>query len=811
MDQKVTIFKNVTSVDTPYFVSIEKILDRIKKGNSKELITSIRAEKDKDARNEIKKNLPAICFSGLFSKRSAKSLEEHSGIICLDFDDFKTKKEMNECKSDLAGDDFVLSVFISPSGDGLKVLVKIPKNADEHKLYFDALADYFSMDEFDMSCSDVSRVCYESYDPKIYINYDSDIWEEKADREELEVVETVETSKPYTQTIEVDDVSEKIKGLEKWWLRKTGGLVSGNRNNNMFVLCAALNEFGIPMHEADAFVTSMAEKGFSTREIRITLNSAYSDTAKFGTKVFEDRSKVSEYASMIRKGETKAEVKKKLIEREGIDPEVVDDIVTTVTEKSKEMVDVFWTKSDKGKITMSPYEFSNFLEGNGYSQYKPFNGDKYVFIQQRSNFLHNVLEVDIKKFVLNDYLRQLDDKSIFNFFASNTKFFKGDFLDLLPETTVETMRDTPTTAHLYYKNCVVIVTKDGVETVDYADFGSLVWADQVIDREYAKAKWKGCDFDIFVNDLADSEKDRKQAIRSAIGYLLHDYKDEKNAKAVILNDEVISDNPEGGTGKGLFVKSIGKMKNTVTIEGKSFNSKERFSYQTVKPDTQIISYDDVKHNFDFESLFSIITEGITLEYKNQGAMKIDFKDSPKIVITTNYAIGGKGNSHDRRRWELEFSQVYTKEEGGMTPYKRLGRRLFGDWDEEEWMRFDNYMIDCLQLFLEKGKIDSEFKNMAQRKFHSETNKYFAEWADDKANRYTNSLDSPHLRQEMFNDFVMMNPDFRNMKRNTFYDWIHIFGKYKYNSKCKEKRLKEGVHYTFVDKTPKPKQSKMNLN
>jgi len=41
-------------------------------------------------------------------------------------------------------------------------------------------------------------------------------------------------------------------------------------------------------------------------------------------------------------------------------------------------------------------------------------------------------------------------------------------------------------------------------------------------------------------------------------------------------------------------------------------------------------------------LFSVVTEGLTLEKKNKDAIKIPFSKSPKIAITTNYAIKGSG-------------------------------------------------------------------------------------------------------------------------------------------------------------------------
>ena len=82
------------------------------------------------------------------------------------------------------------------------------------------------------------------------------------------------------------------------------------------------------------------------------------------------------------------------------------------------------------------------------------------------------------------------------------------------------------------------------------------------------------------------------------------------------------------------------------IDGKCFDKNKAFAYQTVSVSTQVLVFDDVKKNLDFEGLFSLVTEGITLEKKNKDAVKLDFYSSPKIVITTNYAISGKGNSNE---------------------------------------------------------------------------------------------------------------------------------------------------------------------
>ena len=141
MKKEVTIFKNILETDAPFHREVTFILDRIKQGKNKELIKSIRAEKDKTKRNELKKRLPSICFSGTFNKRADSSLILHSGLICLDLDGYSKKKELEEDRAKFKKSKFVYAVFVSPSGNGLKVLVQIPQEADNHKKYFNGIQE----------------------------------------------------------------------------------------------------------------------------------------------------------------------------------------------------------------------------------------------------------------------------------------------------------------------------------------------------------------------------------------------------------------------------------------------------------------------------------------------------------------------------------------------------------------------------------------------------------------------------------------------------------------------------------------------
>lgn len=758
---QVTIFSNIKETSVPFYRDVLAILSRVKEGKSKDIVRKIRLEKDKELRNKLKQELPAICFSGTFSKREDSALMEHSGLICLDFDNFPSSDEILAKKDELANDPYTFSVFISPSGNGLKVLVKIPKDASKHKSFFNALEAYYNCEQFDKTSKNVSRVCYESYDPTIFVNVNSIEWT-KIDDAEIEHV-----TKDMRPTIPIDDENEIINRLAKWWDNKFG-FVSGARNNNLFVLAMAFNEYGVSKSEAMYRMMAFASDDFTTKEIQGIIDSAYRHTDKYATKYFEDTSRVDFAKNQLSRGVPKKDIRSQL-KASGVEDGTIDSVLTRIEEEQSK--NTFWTKSDKGVVTLIHYELKTFLENNGYRKYVPEGNKGFIFVRINQNLIEMCTEDDIKDFVLNHILDNFQDLSVYNYFADKTRFFREDFLSMLDSVNIYFVEDTKDEAYLYFKNGVVKVTKNQTVLLNYEDLGGYVWSDQVIQRDFIFCPADECDYKTFIRNIGGNDDQRVASIESTIGFILHAFKNGGYCPAVIINDEVISENPEGGTGKGLFMNGISRMKKAVTIDGKSFSFDKSFAYQLVSTDTQVLVFDDVKKNFDFERLFSVVTEGITVERKNKDAIKIPFHKSPKVVITTNYAIQGKGNSFERRKWEMEFKQFYSKD---FTPQDEFGRLLFNDWSQDDWCAFDNYMIKVLQGYLNTGLVKCNFVNLKERKFRAETNAEFAEWAHEFGPSFI-PMNQRFRPDDVFDKFIADNNGmFRMLSKQRFNSWLRTY-------------------------------------
>jgi len=774
MTENVTIFKNVRDTTTPFYRKIDTILERISAGSSKDLIKKIRSEKDKSTRQSLKTQLPAICFSGTFNKRSDKSIEDHSGFICLDFDGYEKKKDLIADKEKLSKDKHVFCVFISPSGNGLKAIIKIPAEIENHIRYFNALEAHFNSPRFDTTSKNISRVCYESYDPMMYINKDSVLWDKLQEIEHKEIIKS-----SGTPTIPITDENKIVEILVKWWTKKFP-MIEGQRNHNCYILSAALNEYGINKSLAVYIMSGYTGSEFTESEANATIDSAYSSTEKFGTKYYEDKDRVDSTRRDIRKGIPKNEIRNKLSNL-NLSSDTIDSVINNIEAEDEHFIK-FWSKSDKGIIKVIHLYFKDFLESQGFFKYCPEDGKNHVFVRMRSNLIDHTSEKEIKDFVLAKLIK-LEDMSIYNYFADNTRFFKEEFLSLLSTVDIHFKEDTKDTAYLYFNNGVVKIEKDKVEKIEYINLGGHVWKDHIIDRSFDLCQIDRCDYRKFIGNISKNDPHRIASMESAIGFLMHGYKNLSYCPAVILNDEEYSEDPEGGTGKGIFMKALSHMKKVVTIDGKSFTFESSFAYQLVSADTQILVFDDIRSRFPFIRLFSVVTEGLTLEKKNKDAIKIPFSKSPKIAITTNYTIEGQGNSFARRKFELELHKYYNKD---FTPLDDFNKLMFGDWDDKEWCSFDNYMIRCLQGYLKTSLVASRSATGKLKQFSVKTNHQFTEWCGLLDGNDENELLLLHAKinvQECYNDFIQQNPDYGSygsvkLSRIKFGKFLKYYAEYK---------------------------------
>lgn len=424
-------------------------------------------------------------------------------------------------------------------------------------------------------------------------------------------------------------------------------------------------------------------------------------------------------------------------------------------------------RNAKGKIEADRVNIISFLTTRGYFLYRT-SVNKHIYIRIMDNIVCEVGKKDLVDEVLN-FIHENETRVVYEAFLANiSKFFNDEFLRSLPAKSVVFRKDKKDGMQIYYQNCIVKITPDNISTHPYTELNGFIWESQILQRDFSITQLKeDSDFARFIMNIGNQEAKRVNTICSALGFMLHNFKNPAYCPAIILNDEVISDNPEGGTGKGILIKAIEQFVTTATEEGKTFSFDKNFVYQKVNSDTKLLFFQDVNKSFDFERLFSVLTDGISIEKKGKDAVYIPFADSPKIAITTNYAMKGSGNSHERRRFEIEISQYYNKKRN---PYSEFGRMMFTEWDETEMNQFDNFMINCCQVYLNDGLIHQELVNLPEKRLMAETSHDFLEFMETRELEKISKAD-------FYNQFISEYPHYlksRYFSKQILTKWLKIY-------------------------------------
>jgi hypothetical protein len=751
----ISVFKDLFKVkDVPYSLSITDAYSRIKNGNPIliDKINKIRTSKDQNEIDKLKSTLMAYMFNGTFTDRSDNGLIEHSGCCILDFDKYPNVEEMQKERERLIKDKYTLMVFTSPSGIGLKALIRIPKcDKLEHKRRFNAYKNYINSDYFDIKNINVSRVCFESYDPDIYINQ---YCEEYTDIEEEKGYTYLEKA----PTCILQDEQKKIDIIMKFKWEKS--FIEGERNAYIFDLAGAFCEYGISQSTCENFISTYIVKGdFSESEMKTAIRSAYRKRV-FDSKYFEDYESVNKIKIKVKNGLPNEQIKKEL----NVNEDVINEIKEQLVNKDVIFWDIKTDKKGNETISINPYNYASFLTKNGFNKYYPESSELPTFVRVIENKVRLSSATQIKDFVLQ-YLLKNELINIWNYCSKSTQLFQENHLNMIDSINLKMLTDEKDISCIPFKNGVVKVSKDNIELLNYIDVNGYIWENQIIQRDFKFSEDDKNDFKDFISKVSNNEINRIYALETTLGYLIHTFKDKTDQKAIIFNDQEIDDNPNGGSGKSLVLTALNHFRKVVKIDGKAFDpSKSDFVYQRVNLDTQILAFDDVKKNFNFEQLFSLITEGITVNRKNKDEIFIPFERSPKVIITTNYVINGVGSSHERRRHEIEFYQYFNERRSPLSEY---GRLLFDSWTSEDWSNFDNYMINNLKLFLNNGlsktvSINSDVKRLIQA-----TTKDFFDWTEE-GNLTTNTR---LYNAEIISKFTNEYKNYKDLNSKQFLKWV----------------------------------------
>lgn len=535
-------------------------------------------------------------------------------------------------------------------------------------------------------------------------------------------------------------------------------------------------------------------------------------------------------------------------------------------------VETVWDKQAEceklKKIDLDNYAIVDVLRELGFCRYDQPNGS-FEYVKISDNIITLIRDQQMIVDAFEDYVRKLpplyyetDGADIVERFDRDTHteykkpahivitnemllqkvyknimyYFSSTLPRLRPDKPIRLLQDTKESKYLFYNNCVVRISKDGIDTWQYdqlsamlgcymEDNGTYIWSTNILDRnfpttyidEQGHSKLHGVsDFEIFadcicglgigfteINGVRETRytapsKDtdvkvpflRKLSLKNIFGYLMHNNY-ECNLRSIMFID-MNKDNigkPAGGTGKGIIGKALSHMMNRtendvryIAPPGKNFDPEDERRYSEGDITTQLIHIEDIKSGFRFEGFFNDVTDGAVFRKMYQDKTK----HRVKIMLSSNQAIDLSAPSCKRRMVVFELDNFFNENK---TPQDLFGKRFFeSQWDMLDWYRFDIFMVSCcLQYMQDKDEVGADGKVIGIRQppllnyqntlLYSKVNEDFIVWFGDKiAEALKFQTERFYSKKGLYEEFSKKYTEFADERRykRAFAGWCKFY-------------------------------------
>lgn len=392
-----------------------------------------------------------------------------------------------------------------------------------------------------------------------------------------------------------------------------------------------------------------------------------------------------------------------------------------------------------------------------------------ILIKKEKNVIWQITLKEIKD-AINVYLNQLPKLKVeisgitetFTQEAQKEMFYKQAnivlndyFLDYLEYDTCEILKDEIDQSYMLFENGIMKISEHEIILKEFGElFDKVVWKNKLIRFQISNKVQGQSNFEKFIHNVCSNDTNRINAFKSGLGYLLHSYHKKSGGQMIVLYDEQITDlnNPQGGTGKGVVANAIKCIRNTVKIDGKKLKGDNRFDFQDIRLDTEVVWIDDVGKDLNIDRFNSISTDGFNIEQKFKDSIFIPAEESPKILICSNIIMDCTGTTRKRRQFIIELAPYYSSliKNGTEEPiiHEHGGRFFSKDWDDNEWNLFYWFMMDCLQSYLKTGLVYFESKNVFENRSRQIIGDDLHNWLENKALK----LDVDYPTKQLYEEY-----------------------------------------------------------
>ena len=447
-----------------------------------------------------------------------------------------------------------------------------------------------------------------------------------------------------------------------------------------------------------------------------------------------------------------------------------------------------------------------FLALNGFYTMKDDQRTEPVYVRIKDNIVSRIKAKSIGTFVNRWCEEQGIDEHMRNKLLRSHDLPNNQSSTLRERDDLDFTKATSTSGRFYFQNGWVEVDKDSCTLHRYNELSDrYVWEESIIGHDYRQMPpmftvERDADGTFTVHlpenppskflqfvvnasrlywrkedergmELTDAERAEEHLSLvskfAAIGYLLHAYKSESAAWAVICQDATMGETEDecnGRSGKSFFLKAVSQLLTKFPIEARVPSVVDnRFLFDGVTEATDLIIVDECHKLLNFDYFFGKITGDLRYEEKGNHPVLIPFAQSPKFAFATNYVLRRHDPSTEGRLWPQVFSDYYhvqTKTNDyreTRTIRDDFGCNLYGtEYSEADWQADIAFMLQCLQFYLslpvEERRILPPMNSVEKREQRAAVGKDFEQWANEYFAPDSGNLDHEIKANDALNSF-----------------------------------------------------------
>lgn len=429
--------------------------------------------------------------------------------------------------------------------------------------------------------------------------------------------------------------------------------------------------------------------------------------------------------------------------------------------KNRAQCGQFWYYHNK-TIKISTTRLLYFLHIHGFYKLPSVPGEETTFVRVHGYIVERYYARQIRDFIHQQIVDRDLEFEVLEAFLISRKAVNSVYEDLT-SLDLNFKSSTPHGRYFFFENGCFEVTKNGTRQVKNPE--CYVWKDQIIPHVFSPLQpffkrqesqnWELADIEspVYRYSLncsrmywrkefeanASSKPEENAAYREkyhycisgprlfdwekdiqyrylinrlyCYGYLLHDFKSDKQAYAIYLLEQSVDNENvnSGGSGKSFVAKMMKKLRllKVIDFDGRDLEQFKNPHWldRVREGSTQLINFDDLDERVRFHTFYSMITNGIIVNKKHRDSQHLEFKDAPNIIFSSNHVPDNMDPSTLRRIRFMQFSDYYHARTNKTDKAHTIsddfgGMELFSEDYPEEYYNADyNFLLQCVQFYL----------------------------------------------------------------------------------------------------------------